>query len=169
MKGFLNGYGGSGSISSPSFSYFDRWDHQVAMGLWQGGADAAIGGAIGKSLGFFKAGVKEIQTTALTGFWPRNSGALGKWETTYLMPGTQIDRYGSGFGRYFSPIDTPIPMRALPPGNTGAYNAYQVIKPFPVQSSTIAPAYGQIGLGTQYLSPVNVNTLLKRGIITPIN
>ena len=43
MKGFLNGYGGSGSISSPSFSYFDRWDHQVAMGLWQGGADPTIG------------------------------------------------------------------------------------------------------------------------------
>jgi hypothetical protein len=60
-------------------------------------------------------------------------------------------------------------MRALSGVNTGAYNAYKVVKPFSVQSSTIAPAFGKQGLGKQYLSPVNANTLLKRGIIVPIN
>ncbi len=84
------------------------------------------------------------------------------------MPGTKIDRFGSGFGKYFSPHGTPVSMRALPPGNTGAYNAFKVVKPFPVQSSTIAPAFNQMGLGTQYLLPVNMNTLLKRGIIVPL-
>jgi len=108
------------------------------------------------------------KTTAVAKYWPGNGGALGKWETKYLMPGAEIDRFGSGFGKYFSPRGTPNPMRALPGGNTGAYNAYRVVKPFPVQSSTIAPAFGKPGLGTQFLSPVNANTLLKRGIIVPI-
>ena len=104
-------------------------------------------------------------TKAVISYYPKNSGALGKWSTEYLMPGTKIDRFGNGFGKYFSPHGTPMNMRALPPGNTGAYNAFQVVKPFPVQSSTIASAFNKIGLRTQYLSPVNMNTLLKRGII----
>lgn len=108
------------------------------------------------------------RTTAVAKYWPSNGGALGKWETKYLMPGTEIDRFGSGFGKYFSPKGTPNFMRALPGGNTGAYNAYRVVKPFPVQSSTIAPAFGKPGLGTQFLSPVKANILLKRGIIEPI-
>lgn len=107
-------------------------------------------------------------TTALAKYWPENGGALGKWESEFLMPGTEIDRFGSGFGKYFSPRKTPMDMRALPGENTGAYNAFRVVKPFEVQSSTIAPAFGKIGLGKQYLSPVNMNTLLKRGIIVPI-
>ncbi len=88
---------------------------------------------------------------SLASYWPSNGGALGKWESEYLMPGTQIDRFGSGFGKYFSPRNNPMEMRALPPGNTGAYNAFKVVKPFAVQSSTIAPAFGQIGLGKQFL------------------
>jgi RHS repeat-associated protein len=111
---------------------------------------------------------KRGSTTALAKYWPENGGALGKWQSEFLMPGAEIDRFGSGFGKYFSPRNTPMDMRALPGGNTGAYNAFKVVKPFEVQSSTIAPAFGKIGLGTQYLSPVNMNTLLKRGIIVPI-
>jgi len=41
------------------------------------------------------------------------------------------------------------------------------MKPFSVQSSTIAPAFGQMGLGRQFLSPVSAEILLKRGIIAP--
>jgi len=108
------------------------------------------------------------RTKAVTNYYPKNGGALGKWQTEYFMPGTEIDRYGSNFGRYFSPKGTPMNMRALPPGNEGMYNAYKVVKPFHVQSSSIAPAFNKIGLGKQYFSPVNVNTLLKRGIIVPI-
>ncbi|WP_341840148.1 glycohydrolase toxin TNT-related protein [Chitinophaga caseinilytica] len=107
-------------------------------------------------------------TMALTNYWPRNGGALNEWSNEFLTPGAQIDRFGSGFGKYLSPRYTPIEMRALPPDNTGVYNAFKVVKPFEVQSSTIAPAFNQIGLGKQYLSPVNVNTLLKKGIIIPV-
>jgi hypothetical protein len=107
-------------------------------------------------------------TTTLAEYWPKNEGALGEWQNEFLMPGQEIDRFGSGFGRYFSPRGTPMEMRALPFGNTGGYNAFQVVKPFQVQSSTIGQAFGKIGLGKQYLTPVNMNTLLKRGIIAPI-
>ena len=55
---------------------------------------------------------------------------------------------------YWSNHGTPLNMRALPISKTGKYNAYKVLKPFEVQSSTIAPAFGKIGLGKQYLSPV---------------
>ncbi|MFV0237435.1 MAG: TNT domain-containing protein [Flavobacteriales bacterium] len=54
------------------------------------------------------------------------------------------DRFGKPTGSYFSPAKTPMPMRALPPSsNTNMYNLYEVVKPFPVQSSTIAPSFGQ--------------------------
>lgn len=105
---------------------------------------------------------------AISEYWPKNGGALGKWESEFLLPGTEIDRFGSGFGKYFSPRNTPMDMRALPGENTGVYNAFKVLKPFEVQSSTIAPAFGKIGLGKQFLAPVNMNTLIKRGIIVPI-
>ncbi len=105
-------------------------------------------------------------TTALTKFYPVNNGFLGTTERTFLMPGEQISRYGSTSGKFFSPAGTPLPMRALPPGsNTSIINSYKVLKPFEIQAGKIAPAFGQPGLGTQYLSPVSVDVLLKRGII----
>ena len=113
-------------------------------------------------------GSAKSSSKALISYYPANNGALGKWSREFLMPGTKIDRFGSEFGRYFSPHGTPLNMRALPIGKTGKYNAYKVLKPFEVQSSTIAPAFGKIGLGKQYLSPVKINVLLKRGIIVPI-
>jgi hypothetical protein len=107
-----------------------------------------------------------VSTTTLTKFYPANNGFLGSTERIFLMPGEQISRYGSGSGKFFSPAGTPLSMRALPPGsNTGIFNTYKVLKPFEVQAGKIAPAFGQLGLGTQYLSPVSADVLLKRGII----
>ncbi|WP_241694772.1 hypothetical protein [Capnocytophaga canimorsus] len=42
----------------------------------------------------------KIKTKAITEYYPPNGGALGKWEREFLMPGTRIDRFGSGFGKY---------------------------------------------------------------------
>jgi hypothetical protein len=85
------------------------------------------------------------------------------------MPGTELDRYGSNFGRYLSPRGTPKTNRALPPSNSGPYKAYIVVKPFEVKSSVIAPYFGELGQGKQYFTPVSVNVLLKRQIIKPLN
>ena len=96
-----------------------------------------------------------------------NDGAIpGTTQRIYLMPGEQIDRYGSFGGRYFAPTGTPMEMRALPyNANLLMYTQFEVVKPFEVISSTIAPAFGQIGFGTQYLSPVSAQTLVDKGII----
>ena len=52
--------------------------------------------------------------------------------------------------RYFSPEGTPITNRSLHPStNTNNYNAYEVLKPLPVQSGTVAPFYGQPGGGVR--------------------
>ncbi len=110
------------------------------------------------------------QNTALVPYYPSNDGALGPWERITLMPGQLIDRFGGLNGKYFSPVGTPLPMRALPYNtNLNMYNVFKVAKPFEVQVSTVKPAFGQIGFGTQYLSPVSVEILLERGIITLID
>lgn len=82
------------------------------------------------------------------------------------MPGDKIDRFGSIGGKFFAPAGTPMQMRSLPyNANTSVYNSYTVKKPFEVWKSTTAPAFCQIGLGTQYESAVSAEVLLKRGII----
>ena len=60
-------------------------------------------------------------------------------------------------------------MRSLPYDvDLSNYHRYKVVKPFQVESSTIAPAFGKLGGGTQYRSAVNVEKLLKHGIIVEI-
>jgi hypothetical protein len=98
--------------------------------------------------------------------YPPNEGFLGEPTTEYLRPGDIVDRYGTSGGKYLSPTNTPVEMRYLPPNtNTNLYNQYKVVKPFPVQSGISAPAFGQPGMGTQYITPLPINSLIKRGII----
>lgn len=60
-------------------------------------------------------------------------------------------------------------MRALPyDTDLSNYHKYEVVKPFEVEKSIIAPAFDDIGLGIQYRSPVSVDVLLKRGIIRKV-
>lgn len=60
-------------------------------------------------------------------------------------------------------------MRALPSGNTNVLTKYQVMKFFNIQSSTIAPAFNQVGTVVQYYSPfLNAGDLIKGGYLMPI-
>jgi hypothetical protein len=95
---------------------------------------------------------------------------MGKTTETFLYKGQKIDRYGGGdWSRFFSPQGTPDFARALPPGTAGqSLRTFEVIKPFPVQSGQVAPAFGQIGGGTQMLAPARLKTLLGRGIIREV-
>lgn len=56
-------------------------------------------------------------------------------------------------------------MRSLPPSNSLKLNTYEILKPFPIQSSTIAPWYTQPGVGIQYKLPQNINWLLENEFI----
>ncbi len=71
--------------------------------------------------------------------------------------GTQVDRFGSEFGAFLAPLDTPYAERALPPMSldnfdaayTCNYHVYRVTKRFLAEEGPIAPAFGQIGHGLQ--------------------
>jgi hypothetical protein len=61
-------------------------------------------------------------------------------------------------------------MRALPPGSgSRAYNVYEVLHPFEVNSGTVAPWFGQLGLGTQHEVPGSIADLLEQGLIKGVN
>jgi len=113
--------------------------------------------------------ITDSESRTLKTYYPSNNGALGDVERKYLMPGDQIDRFGKLGGKYFSPVGTPTEMRALPlDADLTQYRAFEVVKPFEVESSTISPAFNQIGLGTQFHSSVSADILLKRGIIKEV-
>lgn len=109
-------------------------------------------------------------TTSIGSFYPANNGFIGATESKFLMPGTVIDRYGgSGMSRFFAKAGTPDVMRSLPPGTAGqTLRSFEVVKPFPVDAGAVAPAYGQMGLGEQYVTPVTLDVLLKRGILNEL-
>ncbi len=74
-----------------------------------------------------------------------------------LTPGTEVDRFGSEFGGFLAPEDTPYAMRSLPPANLDVfdpayacnYHLYKVRKPFAADEGLIAPGFGQPGYGLQ--------------------
>jgi hypothetical protein len=74
-----------------------------------------------------------------------------------ISAGEKIDRFGSEFGGFLAPEDTPYAQRSLPPMSldvfdpsyTCNYHLYTVIKPFRADEGPIAPAFGQPGYGLQ--------------------
>ncbi|WP_329582518.1 TNT domain-containing protein [Kitasatospora sp. NBC_01250] len=102
--------------------------------------------------------------------------------TQPLLPGQDIDRYGSEYGSFLAPEGSSYASRAIPPssldGNPAAgcnYHDYRVVKSFSVHGGPIAPWFGQPGLGWQYqldgtLIPgapasVNVGWLVTNGYL----
>ncbi|HWH01540.1 MAG TPA: glycohydrolase toxin TNT-related protein, partial [Pilimelia sp.] len=168
---------------------------EMAMGAAVGGVTVGAGAALGaagrhvaaKARGALGKGVKSADEAAeaagaaaragrtpapsneVVPFYPRNDGFQGDPVDDWLYPGTRIDRYGSERGRYTSPVDTPMPMRALPPGTAGRpYHVYEVVKPIPVRTGKIAPAFGQVGGGVQHILPLAVEKLLARHILRKV-
>ena len=88
-----------------------------------------------------------------------------------ISTGTVIDRYGSQWGKYTSPLGVPYENRSLPYiENPYAYHKYQVLKKIDnVTVSEIAPAFGQVGGGIQYELPYNIKNLKNLGYIKEID
>ena len=126
-----------------------------------------VGGECGSETSY---GKSSSNCTELVPYYPANNGAVpGTEKKIYLMAGDKIDRFGGKKGKFFSPTGTPMEMRALPyDADLSQYRQFEVVKPFEVEASTIAPAFGNIGLGTQYRSSVSVDVLLKKGIIKQV-
>lgn len=104
--------------------------------------------------------------------WAPNGGrVLETIKGNQTIPaGTIIDRYGSQWGKYTSPVGVSYEQRALPYiENPNAYHKYEVLKPIDnVTISEIAPAFEQVGGGIQYELPNNIKELEKLGYIKEI-
>lgn len=110
--------------------------------------------------------------------FPPNNGFADGFQSFDMVPGQVIDRFGSNFGRFFSPFGVPFAQRALPPSNLDTleprypfnYHVFKVLKPFTVQAGIAAPWFGQPGGGLQYRSPtMNADQLIRGGFVQPLN
>lgn len=112
---------------------------------------------------------KAVETKALQTYYPPNNGFLGSPSKATLQPGTTIDRFGSKFGNYASPVGTPIEMRSLPPSTfERPYSVYEVVKPVDALSGRTAPWFSQPGLGTQYKFDLSFEEMLQSGILRKV-
>lgn len=106
---------------------------------------------------------------AIVPFYPAANGFLGATSQTVLKQGQIIDRVGGGaISRFFSPAGTPLAARALPPGTAGPLQAFEVLKPFTVEAGTVAPAFGQLGMGTQFRSATTLGELIEQGFLRAV-
>jgi nicrotizing toxin Mtb-like protein len=83
-----------------------------------------------------------------------------------LPPGTRLNRFGGPHGRFVSPENVPMPMRALPhDAALSQYRVYEVVQALTMQSGQIAPAFGKIGLGIQHILPKPASELVADGVL----
>ncbi|MGV0788389.1 TNT domain-containing protein [Mycolicibacterium sp. XJ2] len=99
-----------------------------------------------------------------------------------IPQGTVIDRFGSEFGSWLSPDETPFAERALPPESAAKpYHRYVVAEPsslppgFRIEQSGVAPWFNQPGGGVQYRiigpdgSNAPVRALLRSGYLEELH
>ena len=128
---------------------------------------ATVTGAAGTAAAPIVEQVAEKASTALQTYYPPNNGFSGAIEKISLDVGTIIQRTGDFAGRFTAPAGTPSQMLSLPYDKIGQATTYlQTTQPIQALSGTVAPWFGQIGGGTQYLLlDGRVDQLLAEGIL----
>ena len=121
-RGYRSGAGHDSGTGGFSLGGFVR---DVLTGAVVGGLGSAgfygAGKAVDALWGSVAGRADSVESTELVTYYPSNNGVmLGTERKVYLLPGDKIDRYGKLGGKYFSPVGTPLAMRALP------YNATQL-------------------------------------------
>lgn len=104
--------------------------------------------------------------------YPTNDGAIGKTWPEILVVGTKITRYGRSAGKYTAPVGTPFVNRAMPYTETeysDTEHQYIVVKPLPVQTSVIAPAFNKVGGGIQYKTKESIQYYLDEGYLKEVD
>ena len=128
---------------------------------------AAATGATGTAAAPIVEQAVEKTSTALQTYYPPNNGFSGAIERISLDVGTILQRTGDLAGRFAAPAGTPSQMLALPYDKIGQATTYlQTTQPIQALSGTVAPWFGQIGGGTQYiLLDGRVDQLIAGGIL----
>ncbi|MBE6050038.1 MAG: DUF4237 domain-containing protein [Clostridium sp.] len=102
--------------------------------------------------------------------WPKDNGFSEYPKDLKLLPGVKIDRYGSDFGTFTSPLGISYEQRALAPGTElKPYSVFEVLKPIEVKAGGIAPWFNQPGGGIQYIMPDIIDELIDSGFLRRIN
>ena len=141
------------------------------LGWGVGAATTAIGAAATSAAGTATVPavgkIAEKTSTALQTYYPPNDGFSGTIEKITIDVGTLIQRTGDLGGRFTAPAGTPPQMLSLPYDKIGqATTCFQTTQPIQALSGQVAPWFGQMGGGTQYLLLDGcVDKLLEDGVL----
>lgn len=102
--------------------------------------------------------------------WPIDSGFAEYPADFTLDIGSKIDRFGSDYGTFTSPLGISYEQRALAPGTElKPYSVFEVLKPIDVKAGEIAPWFNQPGGGIQYVMPDTIDELIEAGYLRRLN
>ncbi len=174
---------GSSAKNSEDENISSNWGWYAAAGVVGGGL---VGGLTGWGVGVLATGVGAAATgtaatatapiveqvvektsTTLQTYYPPNNGFSGAIEKVTLDVGTIIQRTGDFVGRFAAPAGTPTQMLSLPYDKIDQVTTYlQTSQPIQALSGKVAPWFGQIGGGIQYLLlDGRIDQLLAEGIL----
>lgn len=96
--------------------------------------------------------------------FPSRDGFAGSSRTTWLKPGTVVDRFGYPGGTFLAPADASYMGRSIPYDRLKMpYYRYEVVRRLRVRSGRIAPWFDQPGGGIQYKTERKVGDLVASG------
>jgi nicrotizing toxin Mtb-like protein len=86
-----------------------------------------------------------------------------------LRAGDEVDRFGDQAGNTVFVAGTTLPQRSVPPQQpAGEYHRYRVVTGFQVVSGVAKPDFGQVGGGTAFVLPTDLQTLVADGWLTEV-
>ena len=101
--------------------------------------------------------------------WPSHDGFAAAPVLMVLPPGVLIDRFGSDYGRFFSPKGAAFKARALPYVCASlVYRVYKIDLPLLAWTGTAAPWFDEPGGATQLETDATVAQLLADHVIEPV-
>ncbi len=178
--------GGSNTIESISTKITSKISG-VSSDLAEARVSVSIAGDTEPSANTVPAAAGEpASTSQLPALSPRppDGGAIkGTGQTEFVMPGSFLQRTGSEGslwkenygpklkggtegGKYLTKPGTPWEAISLPLNQRyDPVSIYEIMKPFEVHTSGVAPWYGQIGLAKQFESGVSLNVLAKHKFV----
>lgn len=101
--------------------------------------------------------------------WPPAEGFAAAPSPMILPAGLLIDRFGSPYGRFFSPKGADFAARALPYDCSKlAYTTYRVMTPIFVWVGKAAPWFDQAGGATQFETDATAAQLVGDAALQPV-
>jgi hypothetical protein len=100
--------------------------------------------------------------------WPSHDGFAAAPVLLVLSPGLLIDRFGSDYGRFFSPKGASFKARALPYVCASlVYRVYKLDQPLLAWTGSAAPWFDEPGGATQLETDATAAQLLADHVIEP--